>query len=117
MSPNRKNGMEVDLYFREHYEYQPLDSSEFRDIVAAEILNNEYKRNKLSEGVVPDIQSYIVDDVFIGIDVNSGEFHIESVDIDKVKLLYDDLFVFRGLDKDDLNNYFLVAEYVKLSER
>jgi len=27
--------------------------------------------------------------------------------------IYDDLFAFRGLDEKDLNNVFMVAEYVK----
>lgn len=26
-----------------------------------------------------------------------------------------DLFVYRGLDEEDLKNYFLVAEYIKLT--
>lgn len=30
--------------------------------------------------------------------------------------LHDDLFVYRGLDEEDLKNIFLVAEYVKFMQ-
>lgn len=63
------------------------------------------------------VKCYTVGNVLIGIDLNSCEFHIEGKEIDKVALIHDDLFAFRGLDKKDLNNFFLVAEYVSLTER
>lgn len=116
MRPNRKSGTEVDAYFRGHYPYQQFNSSEFREMVAAEIMENDFQREKLPEDMLPDVQTYIVGDILIGIDINSGEFHVESEDIDNTVSLYDDLFVFRGLDEKDLNNFFLVAEYVKLTE-
>jgi len=53
---------------------------------------------------------------FIGIDLSTGEFHIESENIEEVMPLHDDLFVYRGLDEEDLKNIFLVAEYVKLTQ-
>lgn len=53
----------------------------------------------------------------MGIDLVSGEIHVECDDIMKVVYLYDDLFAYRGLDEDDLDNPFLVAEYVKLTGR
>lgn len=42
---------------------------------------------------------------------------MESEDIQKIVSIYDDLFVYRGLDEEDLNNYFLVAEYIKLTQK
>ena len=116
MQPNRKTGAEVDAYFRAHYPYEVYDCAEFREMVADEILENASLQSKLPEGTLPDIQSYFVHDVLVGIDLNSGEFHIESEDINTVIPLYDDLFLFRGLDKEDLSNFFLVAEYVKLTK-
>lgn len=32
-------------------------------------------------------------------------------------MLYDELVAWRGLDEDDLNNYYLVAEYIECLER
>lgn len=52
----------------------------------------------------------------VGIDLSTGEFHIESENIEEVMPLHDDLFVYRGLDEEDLKNIFLVAEYVKLTQ-
>lgn len=117
MHPNRKLGAEVDAYFRVHYPYQPFDSEEFRDMVATEIMENDFLREKLPVGVLPDVKCYTVGDILVGIDVISGEFHIESENIDKVISLHDDLFVYRGLDENDLNNIFLTAEYIKLTEK
>lgn len=116
MHPNRKTGLEVDAYFREKYSYQIFDNSKFRKVVELNIMETEFRRNKLPKGILPNIKSYCIDDVFVGIDLASGEFHIESEDINKVIPIYDDLFVYRGLDQDDLQNFFLVAEYIKLAK-
>lgn len=117
MHPNRKTGTEVDAYFRGKYPYQIFCNSTFRKVVEANITENEHSRNKLPCGIAPVIKCYSIDDVTIGIDLSSGEFHIESEDISKVIPIYDDLFVYRGLDEDDLHNYFLVAEYIKLTQK
>lgn len=47
----------------------------------------------------------------------SREFHVESEKTEKAVPIYDDLFMFRGLDCEDLKSFFLVAQYVKLTER
>lgn len=116
MRPNRKTGREIDKYFRNKYRYQAFDDMKFKKVVEQNITENEFSRNKLPEGVSPVIKSYRNDDVFVGIDLSSGEFHIESDDINKVIPIWNDLFVYRGLDEADLKNFFLVAEYVKLTQ-
>lgn len=40
-----------------------------------------------------------------------------SEDINKSIEIYDNLFIYRGLDEEDLKNYFLVAEYIKLTQK
>lgn len=117
MHSNRKNGTEVDAYFRRKYPYHVFDSEKFCKVVELNITKNDSLREKLPEGYLPDIRSYSVDGVLVGIDLTSGEFHIESEDIEKVIPIHDDLFVYRGLDNEDLKNFFLVAQYVKLTER
>ena len=109
--PCRKTGAEVDAYFRSRYSFKPFNDSDFIKIVEAGILENGF----LPEGARPDIKSYRTGDVLVGIDLSSGEFHIEAEDIDRVIPVYDDLFVYRGLGKDDLDNFVLVAEYVRLA--
>lgn len=115
--PNRKTGCEVDAYFKKKYPYQLFDSEEFCKVVEANIMENSHSREKLPDGEVPNIRSYCADGVLVGIDLTSGEFHIESDDIEKAIPIYDDLFVYRGLDEADLKNYILVAEYIKLTEK
>ncbi|MCQ2452661.1 MAG: hypothetical protein MJ075_05955 [Oscillospiraceae bacterium] len=116
IKPNRKTGAEVDCYFREHYSYCPLSNQDFHDMIAAGILENGYKAEKLSKGTLPDVQCYTAEGLMVGIDRNSGEFHIEGEDLNKVIAMHDDLFIYRGLDENDLKNFFLTAEYVKLTE-
>ncbi len=117
LTPNRKSGYEVDSYFREKYSYQLFDNAEFQQMVSLNITENDFLRSKLPKGVLPNIQSYQTGKVFVAIDLCTGEFHIESENIEEVIPIFDDLFVYRGLDEDDLKNYFLVAEYVKLSKK
>lgn len=117
LTPNRKSGYEVDNYFREKYSYQLFDNAEFQQMVSLDITENDFLRSKLPKGVLPNIQSYQTGNVFVAIDLCTGEFHVESENIEEAIPIYDDLFVYRGLDEDDLKNYFLVAEYVKLSKK
>ena len=117
LTPNRKSGYEVDSYFREKYSYQLFDNAEFQQMVSLDITENDFLRSKLPKGVLPNIQSYQTADAFVAIDLCTGEFHVESENIEEVIPIFDDLFVYRGLDEDDLKNYFLVAEYVKLSKK
>ena len=115
--PNRKSGREVDRYFREKYTHQIFDNAEFREMVALNITENDYFRSKLPKNALPNIQSYKTGNVFVGIDLSTGEFHIESENIEEVISIHDDLFAYRGLDSEDINNFFLVAEYVKLTQK
>ena len=117
LTPNRKSGYEVDNYFREKYSYQLFDNAEFQQMVSLNITENDFLRSKLPKGVLPNIQSYQTGEAFVAIDLCTGEFHVESENIEEVIPIFDDLFVYRGLDEDDLKNYFLVAEYVKLSKK
>ncbi len=117
LTPNRKSGKEVDRYFREKYVYRLLDNAEFREIAALNITENDYFKGKLPKDTLPYIQSYQTGNVLVAIDLHTGEFHIESENTEEVISIYDDLFVYRGLDEEDLKNFFLVAEYVKLSQK
>lgn len=112
-TPNRKSGAEIDEYFRNKYGLKPLKSAEFASVVEWNILNNEAFREKL-RGEKPQINCYDLNGVFVGIDLVSGEFFVESDDIGKAALIYDDLFLFRGLDESDLKNFVLVGQYAEL---
>ena len=117
LHPNRKSGAEVDAYFRSSYPYQPLDDYAFQTAAAANIMENEHSCAKLQDGTQPDIQCYRTGDVLVGIDLVSGEFHVEAADMAAATPIYNDLFVFRGLNEDDLKNFVLVAEYLGLTQK
>ena len=117
LTPNRKSGVETDRYFREKYPHRLIYNAEFTEAASLNITENEYSKSKLPEGTLPDIQSYQTGNVLVAIDLYTGEFHMESENVEEVIPIYDDLFVYRGLDEEDLKNFFLVAEYVKLSQK
>ncbi len=115
LRPNRKSGREIDEFLHEKYSPKRMESHEFKEMIKAEVLENNYAREKLSDHSKLQIVSYIIEDnIFIGLDLYTGFFHVESEDIEKMQSIYDELFVFRGLDEQDLENYFLVAQYVLL---
>ncbi len=115
LKPNRKSGAEINDYFSNKYRFEKLDSLSFHDVVEFNIMKNESNREKLPQGAVPQIVAYKAKDssVLVGIDLVTGFFHIEGKDINRVAEIYDDLFLFRGLDETDIKNYFLVAQYIQ----
>ena len=116
MRPNRKTGREIDEYFRAKYPYQGLDSGEFCAVVEENVMANEYFREKVPPGMRPQIKSYMVGDVYVGIDIESGEFHIECGEIEKAAPIFDDLFLYRGLEENDLKNLVSVGQFLELAE-
>ncbi len=115
LAPNRKSGAEVVRYFRKRYAFPETRDSEFAEIAAGNLLDNPANAEKLPAGAKPDIRTYQKDGILVGIDRVTGFFHIECEDIERVIPIYDDLFVYRGLDSADLENFFLTAEYVRLA--
>lgn len=112
---NRRLGEEVDRYFTEKYSPEAFASERFIEVVRGNLMLNEFSREKLSAGTAPDIKAYRLGDVVVGIDIETGFFHVESAEIDKAARIYDDLFVFRGLDDADMKNYVLVGQYIDLT--
>ena len=72
-------------------------------------MENEHFCSKLQDGTRPDIRCYRTGDVLVGSDLVSGAFHVEAADMEAAIPVYNDLFVFRGLNKDDLKNFGMDA--------
>ena len=85
-------------------------------MVSLNITENDRCKSKLPQNTLPNIQSYKTGNVLVGIDLCTGEFHVESENIEEAFQIHDDLFAYRGLDTEDINNFFLVAEYIKLTQ-
>ena len=117
MLPNRKTGEELDDYFRSKYQYQILESKRWESVVKANIMDNECFREKVPQGIPLKIKSYSVGNVMVGIDLLSGYFQVESEETEKMVPIYDDLFVYRGLDATDLKNFALVGQYLEMTQR
>ena len=112
LSPNRKTGKEVDEYFCARYPSTPISDLAVKAVAEETILQNDFYAAKLPVGALPDVKCYRTGEAIVGIDLVSGYFHVESPDRKEMERIYDDLFAFRGLDETDLQNYFLVAQYL-----
>ncbi len=117
--PNRKNGKEVDEHFKSIYDYEELDSPKHKKIIEYNIMHSNHNKAKLSDGMMPEIAIYKIrnTDILVGIDRVTGFFQVESKDTEKMAEVYDDLFAFRGLDLMDIDNYFLVAQYIECTNK
>lgn len=124
--PNRKSGREVVEYLKNKYLLEELHDGDAKQVVIDNILNNKQYADKLPRGAEPSAVMFVVknkdngkllydnqDDVFkginvfVGVELKSGFFYVEGS-----SLLWDELYVFQGLDEKDIQNYFCVAEYI-----
>lgn len=115
LKPNRKTGAQVNEYFISRYSPERYDSDEFASVVEYNIMMNEPNREKLPHGGQPQIETYRIGggEVIVGIDITTGFIHVECEDVQKAAEIYDDLFLFRGLDEKDIDNFFLTAQYIQ----
>lgn len=112
LQPDRISGEMLDLYFRQKYMPQQTENQAFADAVRANILQNGDPSAPIN------VVTYLWnDDVYIGIDLISGFFQVESTDTQKMISVWDDLFVTRGLSAADLKNYVLTAQYILLKQQ
>lgn len=113
MRPNRIGGEALNAYFLQNYAARPFENAAFREAVS----ENAAEAYGEKAGTPSEILCYVTDgDVYVGIDPRSGAFHVESEDVEKCVPIWNDLFVRRGLDENDLKNFVLVGQYAELSE-
>jgi len=128
LRPNRRPADELLAYLTAKYPLLPLDDETAREVVCANVRDNAYFASRLPAGVPPRAETFTVArvgagealyaaqdaifacmDIFVGIEMVTGHFHVEGS-----SLLWDELFLFRGLDEADLENPCLVSEYASL---
>ncbi len=110
---NRITGQELDKYFRKKYLPQIFEDKAFKEAVKENLLNRYGEEAAVSSRII----CYLANsDIYVGIDLNTGFFHLESENIEKCVPIYDDLFIKRGLDEADLHNYVLTGQYIELAE-
>ncbi len=108
---NRISGRELNIYFQKKYLAEIYYNEKFKEVV--HLNSKEYFYE--NAGNINDIIAYILNgDIFIGIDLKTGFFHIESNDVSKSIPIFDDLFITRGLSEDELQNFVIVGQYLEL---
>jgi hypothetical protein len=131
LKPNNKPIQDVITYLKENYPVIERTEENLILVVIENVTRNEYSANKIPTGKTPLSQVFQIentgtgkslyesqDEIFkgcpiiVGFERESGYFMVEGS-----SHLWDELFVYRGLDEDDLNNYYLVAEYVALTRQ
>lgn len=111
LTANRISGTELDEYFKEKYNPVVNDNESFR--MAVYLNSKAYS----PDADISDIRTYILEnEVYVGIDISTGYFHVECEDITCTVPVWDDLFIKRGLSFADMNNYVLTGQYLELCE-
>jgi hypothetical protein len=131
LRPNRKTGRELLAGLKARYPLRELSGEVAKKVVSDSVTSNEALRKQLPEGMLPEPACFIVKrvgagmalydkqddcyggmDIFVGIDLASGWFCVEGS-----SLLWDEMYAFRGLNEQDLQNYYSVAEYIACLKR
>lgn len=110
LKPNRISGIELDLYFQKKYEPQVLNDIAFKEVVSLNV------KEQYGEIMEENVNTYVIDNIYVGIDLDTGFFQVESKDIQRCVPIYDDLFVTRGLSALDLQNYVITGQYIELTD-
>lgn len=130
IKPNKKDSMDIIKFLENNYPITRINNPKIESIIYDNIMNNEFSANKL-KGETPNIRVFIVenegngsqlyskqDNIFKGIQIIVGiELKTSYIFVEGSSYLYDELFAFSGLDERDVENYFLVAQYIKCKEK
>jgi hypothetical protein len=131
LKPNRKSGEKLLTHLRSRYSLRALQDADADQVVTQNILLNESLARELPPGTVPKPICCMVEpvgagetlyheqdtcfagvEIFVGIDLVSGYFVVEGS-----SRLWDELYAFRGLNENDLANYYSVAQYIACLKR
>ena len=126
LTSNRKSARQMIEYMKSKYFVTEIMDQTYKRAVLENVLNNRCHYEKLPAGIKPKAVVFLVQNedagkqlyakqdelykgqsIFAGFELETGFFHVEGS-----SELWDDLFAFRGLDEADLNNFYLVVEYV-----
>jgi len=131
LHPNRKPATKIIEYLKQKYPLTEIKDAAWQQIVIDNVLQNAHAAQKLPAGKTPVAAVFSIpnvgagktlyeqqDDVFRGTPIHVGiELETAFLHVEGSSLLWDELFAFRGLDADDLDNVYLVAEYIQCLER
>lgn len=124
--PNRKTALEIIEYLNQKYPLTEQTEEKLKQVVVDNVLLNECYLNKIPNSKMPVGKVFYVENlgsgkhlyemqdvvfkgnkIIVGVELGSAFFMVEGS-----SMLWDEIFAFRGLDEEDLNNFYLVAEYI-----
>jgi hypothetical protein len=127
LRPNKKSGPEILAYLTGKYPVKELPADSISEVISDNVLLNECFARKMPADKTPEAAVFFIENtgagktlyenqdefyrgrpIIAGVELHSAYFMVEGS-----SLLWDELFAFRGLDEEDLANYYLVAEYVE----
>jgi hypothetical protein len=131
LNPNKKTGNDIVAYLAGKYPARELPTGSLNEVISDNVLLNDCNARKMPAGETPEVMGFIIensgagkhlyenqDEFFRGMSIIAGvELHTAYFIVEGSSLLWDELFAFRGLDDEDLSNYYLVAEYVTCLRR
>lgn len=131
LRPNKKSGTEILVYLTGKYPVKEIPAESISEVIADNVLLNDCYARKMPAGKTPEATGFFIentgagkhlyenqDEFFRGRPIIAGvELHSAYFMVEGSSLLWDELFAFRGLDEEDLANYYLVAEYVACLRR
>lgn len=131
LHPNKKTGREILAYLTGNYPVKELPAGSINEVIADNVLLNDWNARKMPAGTIPEAAGFVIENTgtgkhlyenqdafFRGTSIIAGvELHSAFFLVEGSSLLWDELFAFRGLDEEDLTNYYLVAEYVACLNR
>ena len=130
LSANRRTVSEALEYLVDRYPVREVTDPKLRTLIGAVLMQNKYYAQKLGEAeprprlfVLENdggaarlyrdrAQEYEGSPIFIGTEETSGYLSVEGCD-----QLADEMTAFLGLDEQDLDNFFLVASYIRSLRR
>lgn len=134
IKPNRKSGEQLVEYLTGKYPMtavSEINEINIFDMVYDEIKGNDYFSWRLPVGKKPIVKAFVIDnkddgselynsqdsvfkglEIFVAVDLVTGYYHAEGS-----SRLYDELCAFQGVDEIDLQNPFLVAQYVECAKK
>jgi len=131
LRPDKKTGREIVAYLAGKYPVREMPDGSLDEVISDNVLLNDCNARKMPAGKTPETVGFIIentgagkylyenqDEFFRGMSIIAGvELHSAYFIVEGSSLLWDELFAFRGLDDEDLTNYYLVAEYVACLRR
>ena len=126
LRPNKKTGPEILTYLTGKYPVRELPARSINEVISDNVLLNDCNARKMPAGKIPEAAGFVIentgagkhlyenqDEFYRGMSIITGvELHSAYFIVEGSSLLWDELFAFRGLDDEDLTNYYMVAEYV-----